>query len=539
MEDRCRKEIENYLRTPKLDFEEDPLLWWKTASLKLSILSHKARKYLFVCATSSPSERVFSCSGNIVTPLRAHLQKESSVVQETLLLLYELTFRKSLQLFRKHCYSFTSSLSERVFSCSGNIVTPLQAHLQKESSVVQETLLLLYELTFRKTLQLFRKHCYSFTSSPSERVFSCSGNIVTPLRAHFQKESSVVQETLLLLYKLTFRKSLQLFRKHCYSFTSSPSERLFSCSGNIVTPLRAHLQKESSVVQETLLLLYELTFRKSLQLFRKHCYSFTSSPSERVFSCSGNIVTPLRAHLQKDSSVVQETLLLLYELTFRKSLQLFRKHCYSFTSSPSERVFSCSGNIVTPLRAHLQKESSVVQETLLLLYELTFRKSLQLFRKHCYSFTSSPSERVFSCSGNIVTPLRAHLQKDSSVVQETLLLLYKLTFRKTLQLFRKHCYSFTSSPSERVFSCSGNIVTPLQAHLQKESSVVQETLLLLYELTFRKSLQLFRKHCYSFTSSPSERVFSCSGNTVTPLQAHLQKDSSVVQETLLLLYELV
>ena len=489
--------------------------------------------------TSSPSERVFSCSGNIVTPLQAHLQKESSVVQETLLLLYKLTFRKSLQLFRKHCYSFTSSPSERVFSCSGNIVTPLQAHLQKESSVVQETLLLLYKLTFRKSLQLFRKHCYSFTSSPSERVFSCSGNIVTPLRAHLQKESSVVQETLLLLYKLTFRKSLQLFRKHCYSFTSSPSERVFSCSGNIVTPLRAHLQKESSVVQETLLLLYELTFRKSLQLFRKHCYSFTSSPSERVFSCSGNIVTPLQAHLQKESSVVQETLLLLYELTFRKSLQLFRKHCYSFTSSPSERVFSCSGNIVTPLRAHLQKESSVVQETLLLLYELTFRKSLELFRKHCYSFTSSPSERVFSCSGNIVTPLRAHLQKESSVVQETLLLLYELTFRKSLQLFRKHCYSFTSSPSERVFSCSGNIVTPLQAHLQKESSVVQETLLLLYELTFRKSLQLFRKHCYSFTSSPSERVFSCSGNIVTPLQAHLQKESSVVQETLLLFYELV
>ena len=73
MEDRCRKEIENYLRTPKLDFEEDPLLWWKTTSSKLSILSHKVRKYLCVCATSSPSERVFSCSGNIVTPLRASM----------------------------------------------------------------------------------------------------------------------------------------------------------------------------------------------------------------------------------------------------------------------------------------------------------------------------------------------------------------------------------------------------------------------------------------------------------------------------------
>lgn len=71
--DQCRKEIEDYLQAPKLDFEEDPLLWWKGASLKLPILSGRAKKYLCVCATSSPSERVFSCSGNIVTPLRASM----------------------------------------------------------------------------------------------------------------------------------------------------------------------------------------------------------------------------------------------------------------------------------------------------------------------------------------------------------------------------------------------------------------------------------------------------------------------------------
>lgn len=76
IEDQCRKEIENYLRSPKLDFEEDPLLWWKTASLRLPLLSVKARKYLCVCATSSPSERVFSCSGNIATPLRASMNPQ-------------------------------------------------------------------------------------------------------------------------------------------------------------------------------------------------------------------------------------------------------------------------------------------------------------------------------------------------------------------------------------------------------------------------------------------------------------------------------
>jgi len=64
----AEKGIESYLHAPKLDFEEDPLLWWKTASLKLPILSHKARKCLCGCATSLLSERIFS-SGNIVTPL--------------------------------------------------------------------------------------------------------------------------------------------------------------------------------------------------------------------------------------------------------------------------------------------------------------------------------------------------------------------------------------------------------------------------------------------------------------------------------------
>ena len=69
----CKKELESYLSSPKLDFEEDPLAWWQSASLKYPLLSSVARKYLCVCATSSPSERVFSCSGNIVTSLRASM----------------------------------------------------------------------------------------------------------------------------------------------------------------------------------------------------------------------------------------------------------------------------------------------------------------------------------------------------------------------------------------------------------------------------------------------------------------------------------
>ena len=75
-EQRCRKELTDYLSIEKLDFEEDPLMWWKLASSKLPILSTTARKYLCVCANRSPSERVFSCSGNIVTPTRSSMNPQ-------------------------------------------------------------------------------------------------------------------------------------------------------------------------------------------------------------------------------------------------------------------------------------------------------------------------------------------------------------------------------------------------------------------------------------------------------------------------------
>lgn len=52
-EQRCRKELTDYLSIQKLDFEEDPLM---LASSKLPILSTTACKYLCACVPSSPSE---------------------------------------------------------------------------------------------------------------------------------------------------------------------------------------------------------------------------------------------------------------------------------------------------------------------------------------------------------------------------------------------------------------------------------------------------------------------------------------------------
>lgn len=75
-EQRFNTELNTYVSAPRLDFEEDPLAWWSIQASSYPILSQFAQKYLCVCATSSPSERLFSASGNIVSPSRATLNPD-------------------------------------------------------------------------------------------------------------------------------------------------------------------------------------------------------------------------------------------------------------------------------------------------------------------------------------------------------------------------------------------------------------------------------------------------------------------------------
>ena len=75
--ERVQGEIDNYLRLPHLDEEANPLEWWKLNSEQFEILAKLARKYLVICATSCASERLFSTSGKIVTPLRSNLKPEN------------------------------------------------------------------------------------------------------------------------------------------------------------------------------------------------------------------------------------------------------------------------------------------------------------------------------------------------------------------------------------------------------------------------------------------------------------------------------
>lgn len=72
-----KTELSAYLQFVSADSESDPLHWWKDHEEMFPNLKNVAKKYLCVPATSSPSERVFSTNGNVVTCHRASLKPEA------------------------------------------------------------------------------------------------------------------------------------------------------------------------------------------------------------------------------------------------------------------------------------------------------------------------------------------------------------------------------------------------------------------------------------------------------------------------------
>lgn len=70
-------ELSSYLQSVCLESDADPLQWWQEHEVAYPALSTLAKKYLCVPATSSPSERIFSCSGNIVTCQRSALKPDT------------------------------------------------------------------------------------------------------------------------------------------------------------------------------------------------------------------------------------------------------------------------------------------------------------------------------------------------------------------------------------------------------------------------------------------------------------------------------
>ena len=72
--ERVQQEIEKYTRDVNPDSESDPLEWWRVNCTLFPCLSKMAQRYLCICATSTPSERVFSTCGNVVTSRRTLLK---------------------------------------------------------------------------------------------------------------------------------------------------------------------------------------------------------------------------------------------------------------------------------------------------------------------------------------------------------------------------------------------------------------------------------------------------------------------------------
>ncbi|KAK4311253.1 hypothetical protein Pmani_017230 [Petrolisthes manimaculis] len=71
-----KAQLDTYLEEGVLPFDVNPLRYWRDNN-SFNILKHFAKNILGCCATSAPSERIFSKAGNFYTPERAQLGRET------------------------------------------------------------------------------------------------------------------------------------------------------------------------------------------------------------------------------------------------------------------------------------------------------------------------------------------------------------------------------------------------------------------------------------------------------------------------------
>jgi hypothetical protein len=73
---RASDEVTEYLREDKIPFDQNPFEWWASKKSKYPILTKMARIYLATPATSTPSERLFSDAGNLLSAKRTRMDPE-------------------------------------------------------------------------------------------------------------------------------------------------------------------------------------------------------------------------------------------------------------------------------------------------------------------------------------------------------------------------------------------------------------------------------------------------------------------------------
>ena len=76
-EQKVESEIASYLDFPVASMEIDPLQWWKKEKGRFPNLAQLAKKFLCICGTSVPSERIFSKAGYINDNLISRLNPKN------------------------------------------------------------------------------------------------------------------------------------------------------------------------------------------------------------------------------------------------------------------------------------------------------------------------------------------------------------------------------------------------------------------------------------------------------------------------------
>jgi len=72
----AENEINEYLALEEIPFDKDPYTWWNERKEKFPILSQLSRKILGIRAASTPSERLFSDAGNLLTVKRTRIKPD-------------------------------------------------------------------------------------------------------------------------------------------------------------------------------------------------------------------------------------------------------------------------------------------------------------------------------------------------------------------------------------------------------------------------------------------------------------------------------
>ena len=69
--DRVRQEISLYKAEHVADLDSNPLKWWNDRKHTYPLIVELVKKMFAVVATSVASERLFSCSGNVISERRS------------------------------------------------------------------------------------------------------------------------------------------------------------------------------------------------------------------------------------------------------------------------------------------------------------------------------------------------------------------------------------------------------------------------------------------------------------------------------------